>query len=85
MAEISKFIPLLSTVKVKQVRTGMRPMPEDGLPVIGFTEAVPNLYMTVMHSGVTLAALTGEFAATEILDSASIDILAPYRLDRFSR
>lgn len=84
IAEIAQFIPSLAEAKVKEVRRGMRPMPEDGFPVIGFADAVPNLYMAVMHSGVTLAALTGEFAATEILDAAQIDILEPYRLERFS-
>lgn len=84
VTEIARFIPLLGTAKVKEVRRGMRPMPEDGFPVIGFAGSVPNLYFAVMHSGVTLAALTGEFAATEILDSAQIDILEPYRLGRFS-
>lgn len=85
VAEIANFIPLLSTAKVKEIRRGMRPMPEDGLPIIGFADSVPNLYFAVMHSGVTLSALTGEFAATEILDSARIDILEPYRVERFSR
>jgi glycine/D-amino acid oxidase-like deaminating enzyme len=59
-------------------------MPEDGFPVIGFAQSVPDLYFAVMHSGATLAALTGEFAALEILDSARIDLLAPYRLERFT-
>jgi len=45
---------------------------------------VPNLYVAAMHSGVTLSALVGEFAATEILDGADIEILAPYRPHRFA-
>jgi hypothetical protein len=36
-----------------------------------------------MHSGVTLAALVGEFAAPEIVDGARIDLLEPYRVERF--
>lgn len=84
LSEIARFIPIMNEARVKEVRRGMRPMPEDGYPVIGFAESVPNLYMAVMHSGVTLAALTGEFAATEIMDSARIDLLEPYRLERFS-
>ncbi len=84
LSEIAQFIPSLGTARVKEIRRGMRPMPEDGFPVIGFADSVSNLYFAVMHSGVTLAALTGEFATTEILDSASIDILEPYRLSRFS-
>ncbi len=84
IGEVANFIPLLGTAKVKQIRRGMRPMPEDGFPVIGFADSVPNLYFAVMHSGVTLAPLTGEFAALEILDSAQIDLLEPYRIARFS-
>jgi glycine/D-amino acid oxidase-like deaminating enzyme len=84
ITEISRFMPSLAGAKLVEIRRGMRPMPEDGFPVIGFAESVPNLYMAVMHSGVTLAALTGEFAALEILDVAKIDVLSPYRLERFT-
>ncbi len=84
ITEISRFMPTLAGAKSIEIRSGMRPMPEDGFPVIGFAESVPNVYMAVMHSGVTLAALTGEFAALEILDRAEIDLLAPYRLERFT-
>jgi glycine/D-amino acid oxidase-like deaminating enzyme len=85
MTEIARFVPSLAGTKVRQVRRGMRPMPEDGFPVIGFAATVPNLYMAVTHSGVTLAALIGEFAALEVLDAAKVDILAPYRLERFAK
>ncbi len=85
LAEIARFIPILAGAKLKEIRRGMRPMPEDGFPVIGFSDPVPNLYLAVMHSGVTLAALTGEFAAIEILDSEQVDILDPYRLERFNQ
>jgi glycine/D-amino acid oxidase-like deaminating enzyme len=36
-----------------------------------------------MHSGVTLAPLVGQLAATEILDGVPVDLLQPYRLARF--
>ena len=38
-----------------------------------------------MHSGVTLAPLIGELAATEITTGTSVDALEPYRLERFER
>ncbi len=84
VSEIARFIPSLADARVRQIRRGMRPMPEDGQPVIGFTESVPNLYLALMHSGVTLSALTGEFATIEILDEARIDLLEPYRVERFT-
>ena len=51
--------------------------------MIGFTEAVPNLYIAVMHSGVTLAPLVGEWAALEIVEGARIEALERYRVKRF--
>ena len=59
-------------------------MPRDGFPVIGFSGSAPNVYIALMHSGVTLAPLTAELAAMEIVDGARVDALAPYRPDRFS-
>jgi glycine/D-amino acid oxidase-like deaminating enzyme len=79
------YLPSLAQVSIKEVRRGRRPMPADGLPILGFTESVPNLYFATMHSGVSLAPLVGEFATTEILDDASIDLLENYRPDRFAK
>lgn len=62
-----------------------RPMPADGLPVIGAV-GPKGLYVAVMHSGVTLGAITGEATAAEVLglgQEAYHDLLAPYRPARF--
>ena len=42
-----------------------RPIPCDGLPVIGFSDH--GLYVAVSHSGITLGPLIGELAAYEII------------------
>lgn len=60
-----------------------RPVPADGRPVVGRC-AVDGLYIAVMHSGATLAALVGELAAREITADADAEILAPYRPARFA-
>ncbi|MCB0047028.1 MAG: FAD-binding oxidoreductase [Caldilineaceae bacterium] len=78
-----RYLPALDNAPIREVRRGRRPIPQDGLPIIGFSPTRPNVYLAAMHSGVTLAALTGEFAAIELLDGAEIDILAPYRPGRF--
>ncbi|MDA0770073.1 MAG: FAD-dependent oxidoreductase [Chloroflexi bacterium] len=80
-----RYLPSLDRVTIKEVRRGRRPMPADGLPILGFAKSVPNLYFATMHSGVSLAPLVGEFATTEVLDGARIDILEPYRVERFVR
>jgi len=64
---------------------GVRPIPADGLPVIGPAPGLPGLYLAVMHSGITLAPLVGRLSAEEIVDGHALDVLEPYRLDRFTR
>lgn len=80
----AEYLPGLRAAKIKEIRRGRRPMPEDGHPILGFACAVPNLYFAAMHSGVSLAALVGEFATTEIVDGARIEVLEPFRVERFS-
>ena len=63
---------------------GVRPIPADGLPVIGPAPDLPGLYLAVMHSGITLAPLVGRLSAEEIVGDSALDVLEPYRLDRFT-
>ena len=85
LARASVYLPALGSATPIPVPVGYRPMPIDGLPVLGFTRAVSNLYVALMHSGVTLAPLVGELATMEILDGARVDILEHYRPERFDR
>lgn len=62
---------------------GYRPMPEDGMPVVGFSPGNSDVYIAVMHSGVTLAPIIGRYITQELLTDEMIDELAPYRPDRF--
>jgi len=74
----------LSSTEISPVPVGLRPMPIDGLPVIGFTDPGSHIYVTLMHSGVTLAPIVGILASTEIMFGTNIDTLAPFRPSRFS-
>lgn len=76
-------LPKIGHAEAIPAPVGYRPMPLDGFPVIGFTEKVPNLYIALMHSGVTLAPLVGEMCAMEIADGACVDWFSSYRLERF--
>ena len=78
-----RYVPRLADAKVERVGVGWRPLPRDGLPIVGHPKAVPGIYLAAMHSGVTLAALVGEYAALEILNDCRIDVLEPYRLERY--
>jgi glycine/D-amino acid oxidase-like deaminating enzyme len=77
------YFPVISGAKAIAQPVGYRPMPADGLPVLGFAQAAPGLYVAMMHSGVTLAPLVGELAAIEIAEGVTVDWLAPYRVERF--
>ena len=82
LARASTYLPELKSATPVPVPVGYRPMPVDGLPVLGYTEAVPNMYIALMHSGITLGPLVGELATMEILDGARVDILEHYRPER---
>ncbi len=77
------YFPALAGATAFAQPVGYRPMPADGLPVLGFADAAPSIYVAMMHSGVTLAPLVGELAAIEIADGVSVEWLAPYRVGRF--
>lgn len=83
LARATHYLPALAGARAIPVPVGYRPMPRDGFPVLGFPAPVPNLYLALMHSGVTLAPLVGQLAATEIVDGARVESLAPYRPERF--
>ena len=85
LREVKRILPDLNNAAIEHVTLGYRVMPEDEYPIVGFVEACPNLYVAVMHSGVTLAPLIGRLAATEILDAVSIAALEPYRIERFEK
>ncbi len=79
----SQVLPELRTMDVEKVTLGRRPLPQDEFPVIGFAPGRRDVYITVMHSGVTLSPLVGQLAAIEILDGVDAEPLAPYRPARF--
>ena len=67
---------------LERVMLAFRPVPGDELPVIG-PAGPEGLYLAVMHSGVTLAALVAERVAQELAGDEAAD-LAPYRPGRFA-
>lgn len=81
----SQFVPRLKEAALDRVTLGFRVLPADGQPIIGRVAGHPNVYLAAMHSGITLSPAVGQLAAIEILDQVEVDLLTPYRLDRFSR
>ena len=80
-ARLSEWLPV--SVTWREVRAANRPMPADGLPVIG--QAGPDgLWIAVMHSGVTLGPVVGQLLASEIAAGREQVMLRPFRPGRFS-
>lgn len=70
-------------LELEETLVGVRAIPADGDPVVGFARNIGGLYLAVMHAGVTLAPTVGRLAATEILDGRDEPALGHCRLERF--
>ncbi|GGP50217.1 NAD(P)/FAD-dependent oxidoreductase [Saccharothrix coeruleofusca] len=75
--------PGLRDVSAESVRVGERPIPGDGLPVLGRVAALPNFHFAVSHSGATLCLHAGDLVAAEVLGEDRGDALAAFRYERF--
>ena len=78
---------LLNVMKLARINHQLRfyiaPIQPE-LHKLGFVPGSSDVYIAVMHSGVTLAPIMGQYISREILDDISIDSLAPYRPTRFA-
>ncbi|BBP56425.1 FAD-binding oxidoreductase [Pseudomonas sp. St316] len=71
------------SLDLQSARVGFRPMPADGIPIIGYLAQVGGVYVCAMHPGVTLAAIVGRLASEEIVGDSASPALNPCRPDRF--
>ena len=65
-----------------EILIGWRPLPKDGLPVIGRFKN-KSIYVAVMHSGISLAAIVGNLVTQEIVDEVESLLLNDFRPSRF--
>jgi len=63
---------------------GLRPLPPDGLPLIGPVRGHDGLFVATGHGmlGVTLAPATGAALAVRVLEDREVPELAPFEVDR---
>ena len=74
--------PGIRAATVESVRIGERPIPGDGLPVLGRAAGLPNFHFAVSHSGATLSVHAGDLVAAEALGEDRSDALAAFRFER---
>jgi len=80
---VKRFAPCTSGAEIQSVHIGWRPLPIDGHPVLGASPARPDVYLAVMHSGITLAPIVGQLAAHELTEDVVIERLQEFRPGRF--
>ena len=83
-ADARAAMPMLRPIEIAEVRRGRRPIPQDGRSILGFAPEVGNVYVATTHSGITLTPLIGTLAAIEIAHGARVEMLAPFRPERFA-
>jgi len=79
-----QIFPAAKGVELKELIVGYRPLPKDGLPIVGRLTTAPDVYVATMHSGVTLAPIIGQYVTRELLANIPVNMLEPYRPDRFT-
>ncbi len=83
MLEVAaRFLPAAATAKIEAAYIGWRPLPVDGHPVLGASPARRDVYLAIMHSGVSLAPIVGQLVAHELTQQDVLERLKPYRPDR---
>ena len=83
--KLSEFVPKGDKLQVTNVIEGTRPVPSDGFPVIGQVPTRTNLFVAMMHSGVTLAPLVGSSLASEIATGYVNKNLKQFNISRFDQ
>lgn len=81
----AKLVPATKDLKVVRQFAGLRPMPRDGLPILGPVDRVPGFYMAVSHSGITLSPMHGRVISDLIIEGETDVPIAEYDPLRFEK
>lgn len=83
MLSIAKqYVTETSKAEIEAVYIGWRPLPIDGHPVLGTNPSNSDVYLAIMHSGVSLAPVVGQLVAHELTTEVAIEKLERYRPTR---
>ncbi|MDG2228739.1 MAG: FAD-binding oxidoreductase [Gammaproteobacteria bacterium] len=81
---VKEIIPKLNGLEIEKTTIGWRPLPKDGKPILGPIKELPGVYLAVMHSGISLAAIIGNLVKEEILEARANRLLEDFRPSRFT-
>jgi glycine/D-amino acid oxidase-like deaminating enzyme len=80
----ARVVPDLASARIIDARVGHRPMPVDGLPVIGRAAGIHGYYEAVTHSGITLGPIVARAITAEILHGDIDPLVSSFRASRLS-
>ncbi|MCX2952807.1 NAD(P)/FAD-dependent oxidoreductase [Lentzea sp. NEAU-D7] len=83
LARLPEVLPGAADAEVEKAFVSVRPMPRDGMSIVGAVPGRNGVYVIATHSGLTLAPLLGEIAAREVLGDPH-PLAEPFRLTRFA-
>ena len=82
LAEASRLLVGNPDLVAERYGAGPKPIPGDGKPVLGRVDEVAGLHLAFTHSGATLALITGELLAYDVLRGPH-PMLADFNVRRF--
>ena len=84
LRQAASSFPALEDADIDHFTVEWRPMPRDGMPIVGRMPGLPSLYVATGHSGVTIAPALADFVAEELVEGKEAERLKPLRPGRFS-
>ncbi|WP_284035561.1 FAD-dependent oxidoreductase [Neobacillus sp. 114] len=78
------YVPSIKKAKVVRAFSGIRAMPQDGLPILGKVPEIENLFVAATHSGITLSPLIGTLMTELIIDNDTSIPIDHYSITRFA-
>ena len=85
LSEALRVAPGLADAELREVRVGLRPLSDDGLPVIGAAPGVEGAYLATGHGplGLTLGPYTGAIVADLLVEGEARSDVSAFSPERF--
>ncbi len=86
LVEALRVVPGLAEAEIKEIRVGLRPFIQDGLPILGAVPNVTNIYLATGHgpTGLQLGPYSGKLIADLISGQAIEADIGMFGVARFS-
>lgn len=85
LGEALRVAPALTDASVREIRVGLRPVPEDEMPILGTVPAIDKLYLAtgLGHTGLCVGPFVGKVVADTMLGKEVEMDIEPFNVRRF--